>query len=818
MGARRVDLTDAAIGSWGRGMKKDVATAIVVHDDIYALRQAIESVSHISHVFVFVSRKPWNGEPGDWRACRDLSAGLSVTLVEGDWLAEDAHRRAAVEYVRAAGFNYCIFLDADEVLDPKTASSLAGIAEYEMADRVYVKYHTYWKGSQFLVRPQEPYEPLLMMSLKRASYVGGREAVGGESLRLGSESHGVHHLGYCGPDSRIEGKLRRWRHHDRYVSDWFVRTWKGWDVDVLRGNLHPTVPHVYARVEMVEPKPSLHELVHAYEDPLDQIPPGISVVIPLYGGREDLARCLASLDRFSDQLHEVIVVDDCSEDDSSEAAQSFDWARVIKTERRLGFSGACNTGLAESSGSAVLFLNSDTVVPQVSLVRLAEALNQDDRVGAAGPYSNHAHELQIVQPAYSEIRFLEEFAVRFAARSARDVPTDMLSGFCLLVKRDVLDEVGGFDEGFGSGTWEDNDLSYRIVRSGRYLIRASKSYVHHSSGSPSLSRTGENRAAVFEKNRARFHEKWLPDLESGFASALPGYSNERIWFKRKSTRKKRPLASAICCTFARPRLLEEAIECFLRQDYEPKEMIILNDHPDQELILAQKHPGIRIINAPERYGSLGEKRNAAMAHAKGEYLFVWDDDDLSLPWRMSSSVKLLEQFPEYDGVRGTTSLYSTHNADYRFFGGIYGQGCFRRSFCEQVRYEEGISCGEDWRFENAAMMLFVDPAPLYWMVCRWGLGIYHISGIGEYDHAFNWEQAGREGKAVGRGLEEIRPQFHEDHWRKVAEFLEANLPGHLRDQRFEAVLEQLSSARPPSGVAGAGVGRPTLQSDTSERT
>src|SRR5438105_148799 len=100
--------------------------------------------------------------------------------------------------------------------------------------------------------------------------------------------------------------------------------------------------------------------------------------------------------------------------------------------------------------------------------------------------------------------------------------------------------------------------------------------------------------------------------------------------------------SAMCLTYGRPELLEEAIECFLIQDYGgDKELIILNDLPEQ--ILEFDHPQVRTINVPKRFRTLGEKRNAAAALASHDVLFVWDDDDIYLPHRLSYSIKMLER-------------------------------------------------------------------------------------------------------------------------------------------------------------------------------
>jgi hypothetical protein len=104
-----------------------------------------------------------------------------------------------------------------------------------------------------------------------------------------------------------------------------------------------------------------------------------------------------------------------------------------------------------------------------------------------------------------------------------------------------------------------------------------------------------------------------------------------------------PLVSCICPTYARPpeyqHLLEEAIESFLRQAYPNKELTVLDDCPEQELVCDA--PGVRVINMPERFTTLGDKYNAAVALSRGELIAPWEVDDISLPWRLSLSVERL---------------------------------------------------------------------------------------------------------------------------------------------------------------------------------
>ena len=76
---------------------------------------------------------------------------------------------------------------------------------------------------------------------------------------------------------------------------------------------------------------------------------------------------------------------------------------------------------------------------------------------------------------------------------------------------------------------------------------------------------------------------------------------------------------------------------YIRSPY--KELIVLNDCTMQELVCDA--PGVRVVNLPERFPSLGDKYNAAVRLSRGELIAPWDDDDISLPWRLSLSVERL---------------------------------------------------------------------------------------------------------------------------------------------------------------------------------
>ncbi|QDT14241.1 glycosyltransferase family 2 protein [Alienimonas californiensis] len=94
-----------------------------------------------------------------------------------------------------------------------------------------------------------------------------------------------------------------------------------------------------------------------------------------------------------------------------------------------------------------------------------------------------------------------------------------------------------------------------------------------------------------------------------------------------------PKISCMMPTYGRPAYVHEAVWTFLRQDDPNKELIVLNDCPGQ--IYEFNHPEVRVFNESERFGTLGEKRNRCIELAEGDLVAVWDDDDVSLPWRLS---------------------------------------------------------------------------------------------------------------------------------------------------------------------------------------
>lgn len=113
---------------------------------------------------------------------------------------------------------------------------------------------------------------------------------------------------------------------------------------------------------------------------------------------------------------------------------------------------------------------------------------------------------------------------------------------------------------------------------------------------------------------------------------------------------KLPKVVCACCTYNRPILLPQAVECFAQQDYPgEKVLVVLNDQ--KNIKYNTKKENVVIINLDERYTTLGEKRNACSLAVDGDLLLPWDDDDLFETWRISLSVSRMRNHHYWKGDR-----------------------------------------------------------------------------------------------------------------------------------------------------------------------
>ena len=130
-------------------------------------------------------------------------------------------------------------------------------------------------------------------------------------------------------------------------------------------------------------------------------------------------------------------------------------------------------------------------------------------IGLVGPMSNYAAPPQLVEEVpYCDVEDMHQFARRWRdEHRGQWFTVPKLSGFCLLIKRAVYEKVGGLDERFGIGFFDDDDLAERARRAGFELAVAHDLFVHHF-GSRTFAGNGIDAEKVLDENARRFAEKW----------------------------------------------------------------------------------------------------------------------------------------------------------------------------------------------------------------------------------------------------------------------------------------------------------------------
>jgi GT2 family glycosyltransferase len=232
--------------------------------------------------------------------------------------------------------------------------------------------------------------------------------------------------------------------------------------------------------------------------------------------------CIESIRGFTaPDTYEIIVIDNASKDGSVEWLRTQKDIRCIYNKENLGFPKGCNQGMAIAAGTEILLLNSDVIVTPRWLEQLKIALYSDEKVGAVGCVTSKCSNLQQIEVPYDtqnvNIEELIDFAEEFNhSNPEKWLPHYKLVGFCMMFRTSLYKEIGGLDEAFSPGNYEDDDYSIRIRLAGYKILLCADTFIHHfGSGSFIRKRSPEEEREhtikyweLMEKNKKYFLNKW----------------------------------------------------------------------------------------------------------------------------------------------------------------------------------------------------------------------------------------------------------------------------------------------------------------------
>ena len=238
-----------------------------------------------------------------------------------------------------------------------------------------------------------------------------------------------------------------------------------------------------------------------------------SIIILTFNKLEYTKKCIESIRKYTDKgSYEIIVVDNASTDGTIEWLKGQGDIIKIFNNVNVGFPKGCNQGIAIAKGSEILLLNNDVIVTPVWLNNMLKALYSNKKVGAVGPVTNSGPG-QEISVNYTRENEINDFAVGIAEKLMDKYKEKIkLIGFCMLIKKNVLDKVGVLDDIFSPGNYEDDDISLRIILGGYKLLLCEGVFIHHF-GSESFGENKKKFHNLLLENKIKFKEKWSLDLE-----------------------------------------------------------------------------------------------------------------------------------------------------------------------------------------------------------------------------------------------------------------------------------------------------------------
>jgi len=224
-------------------------------------------------------------------------------------------------------------------------------------------------------------------------------------------------------------------------------------------------------------------------------------------------KCVNSVFKHTAYPFELIFVDNGSSDGTVDWLKEFSGlnknVHVIFNAENRGFSAGNNQGAAIARGDYICLLNNDVLVADGWLEDLIDAFDRDQRIGMVSAVTNKASGMQILKNIpYTDDDGFYAFANEWRSKHGGEVtPRRRLAGFVMLTSHAVYHQVDGFDEAYGLGNFEDDDISLKIRAAGYALMVHDGTYIHHY-GHSSFKANKIDLLESLKANEKIFQAKW----------------------------------------------------------------------------------------------------------------------------------------------------------------------------------------------------------------------------------------------------------------------------------------------------------------------
>ncbi|HWH91393.1 MAG TPA: glycosyltransferase, partial [Candidatus Binatia bacterium] len=245
----------------------------------------------------------------------------------------------------------------------------------------------------------------------------------------------------------------------------------------------------------------------------------VSIVIPVFNQFRFTQACLGSLQEHQGtERFEVVIVDDCSTDETAEAIPQMPGVVYIRNEQNSGFIASCNRGAEQARGNYLLFLNNDTLVKFGWLSALLNTFTEQHRTGIVGsklvyPDGRLQEAGGIIWRDGSGWNYGKfDDAAKPEYNYLREV--DYCSAAALMIPKSLFDSVGGFDSRYAPAYYEDTDLAFKVRDAGYRVLYQPRSEIIHYEGATGGTDLTTGTKKHQEINRTTFVHAWASELSA----------------------------------------------------------------------------------------------------------------------------------------------------------------------------------------------------------------------------------------------------------------------------------------------------------------
>lgn len=242
--------------------------------------------------------------------------------------------------------------------------------------------------------------------------------------------------------------------------------------------------------------------------------PKVSVIVLCYNNLDFTKNCLSSIEQYTEYRNlELIVVDNGSSDGTEQYLRDFAASRkhvkVIINRKNLGFAAGNNVGLKAATGDYLILLNNDTYVTRGWIVPLLRHMRMEKELGLVGPVTNNIGNEARIEVLYANMKEMHDRAWQYTSIHAGErLEVDTVGFFCVVMRREVYEKVGGLDEDFKFGFFEDDDYCRRVRDTGYKVAIADDCFIHHHLSASFDALGAERKQEIFEANKRVYERKW----------------------------------------------------------------------------------------------------------------------------------------------------------------------------------------------------------------------------------------------------------------------------------------------------------------------